>query len=402
MRAKLRVATVFGTRPEAIKMAPVVRALAACEDIEQRVVVTGQHREMLDQVLALFGIVPDDDLGLMAANQSLASLTARAIEGLDAVFGGWRPDLTLVQGDTTTSFCAALAAFYRGSAVGHVEAGLRTGDLRAPWPEEANRQLTGRLADLHFAPTEGARQNLLGEGVPDERIEVTGNTVIDALQWVAERAQATLAREDIGVRELLGLGEGLESTRAADALEAVRRGTRRLVLVTGHRRESFGAGFQRICDALLGLARRYPDVVFAYPVHLNPNVRDLVHERLGGQPNVLLLPPLPYLPFVTLMSLSHVVLTDSGGIQEEAPGLGKPVLVMREVTERPEGVAAGTVRLVGTDVGAIDAGVRELLDDPAAYEAMARAANPYGDGHASERIVARVLCWGAERETSSS
>lgn len=404
MTAKLRVATVFGTRPEAIKMAPVVRALAACDGIEQRVVVTGQHREMLDQVLDLFGIAPDDDLGLMAANQSLASLTARAIEGLDAVFAGWRPDLTLVQGDTTTSFCAALAAFYRGSAVGHVEAGLRTGDLRAPWPEEANRQLTGRLADLHFAPTEGARQNLLAEGVPGERIEVTGNTVIDALQWVAERAQAALAREGLGIREVLGLqaGADAESTRVASAFEAVRRGARRLVLVTGHRRESFGAGFQRICDALLGLARRYPDVVFAYPVHLNPNVRDLVHERLGGQPNVLLLPPLPYLPFVTLMSLSHVVLTDSGGIQEEAPGLGKPVLCMREVTERPEGVAAGTVRLVGTDVGAIDAGVRELLDDPAAYEAMARAANPYGDGHASERIAARVLRWGAGRGASSS
>ncbi len=363
------IALVFGTRPEAIKLAPLVLALRDDPDLRPVVCVTAQHREMLDQVLAIFGIAPDADLDLMRPDQTLAGLTARAVAGIDAWLADARPDLVLVQGDTTTVFCAALAAFYRGIPVGHVEAGLRTGNLHSPFPEEANRVLTSRLADLHFAPTAGARDHLLREGVPAERIFVTGNTVIDALHLVIEQVR----RDPPPV-------PGLD--------ERELRGDRPLVLVTGHRRENFGPGFQRVCRALTRLADAFPDHLFVYPVHLNPNVQRPVHAILSGRDNVLLIDPLPYLPFVRLMDRATLILTDSGGVQEEAPGLGKPVLVTRETTERPEAVTAGTVKLVGTDEERIVAEATRLLTDPEAYAAMARAVNPYGDGKATGRIVA--------------
>jgi UDP-N-acetylglucosamine 2-epimerase (non-hydrolysing) len=373
----MKITTIFGTRPEAIKLAPVVLALRRTPGVDCRVCVTGQHREMLDQVLQVFSIVPDTDLRLMEPNQSLGRLTGRAIEAIDRHLAAERPDLVLVQGDTTTVFCAALAAFYQRIPVGHVEAGLRTGNLEAPWPEEANRVLTSRLARLHFAPTAESRANLLREGVPDRDIHVTGNTVIDALLLTLEQVR----RQPPVIAELppqLQPGTGETGPR--------------MVLITGHRRENFGGGFESICQAIAASARAFPEVHFVYPVHLNPNVREPVGRILGsgaGTPlaNVHLIAPQSYLPFVGLMARSALILTDSGGVQEEAPSLGKPVLVMRETTERPEAVAAGTVRLVGTDRDTIVAGIRELLTDPQAYAAMARAHNPYGDGQATRRIL---------------
>ncbi len=353
----MKVLSVFGTRPEAIKMAPVVRALEAAEGFDSRVCVTAQHREMLDQVLELFELTPHHDLDLMKPGQNLAGLTARILTGLRPVLLEEKPDLVLVHGDTTTTLATTLGAFYEGIPVGHVEAGLRTGNLKAPFPEEANRVLADKLCSWWFAPTERSQQNLLEEGLGPDGIVVTGNTVIDALLWVRDRV-----------------------VQDGDS-------TQRRVLITGHRRENFGQGFLNICEAIKTLAERHPTVLFTYPVHLNPNVQRPVYELLGRLDNVELVAPLDYAPFVRLMNSSTLVLTDSGGIQEEAPSLGKPVLVMRETTERPEGLDAGTVRLVGTDVDRIIHSVSELLDDEAAYQAMSRAHNPYGDGDASQRIV---------------
>jgi UDP-N-acetylglucosamine 2-epimerase (non-hydrolysing) len=372
---KLRVLSIFGTRPEAVKMAPVVRELARTPGIEAQVCVTAQHRQMLDQVLDLFDIIPDIDLDLMRPDQSLADLTAAVFKFLDPVLAAVNPDWILVQGDTTTVMAASLLGYYHQVRVGHVEAGLRTHDKWQPFPEEINRRVAGVVADLHFAPTEWARQNLLREGVPDERIAVTGNPVIDALQSVASLPPSPQVKE---LLERLGLHDGAPAPR--------------LVLMTAHRRENFGQPLEDICQAVRQLAETYQgQVQFVYPVHLNPNVQEPVNRLLGGVPYVSLLPPLDYLPLVHLIKRATLVLTDSGGLQEEAPGLGVPVLVMRRVTERPEGVEAGTVRLVGTDTERIVAETRRLLDDPAAHAAMARAVNPYGDGHAAERIVTAIL-----------
>lgn len=363
-----QVLFVFGTRPEAIKLSPVVRRMRqACPQMAARVCVTAQHREMLDQVLDCFEIHPDFDLDLMTPGQTLAAVTARILTALDPVLEREPWDMVVVQGDTTTTMAASLAAFYRGIPVAHVEAGLRTGDLAQPFPEELNRVVTGRLAALHFAPTAGARSNLLAEGTPEDRIFVTGNPGIDAVLSVAE-----------------ALGQG----RLASHDWPWRNG-HRLIVVTAHRRESFGDGIEQICGALAELARR-PDVQVAWPVHPNPRVRGPVTERLGGLPNIQLLDPLDYVAFVDLMRRSHLLLTDSGGIQEEAPSLGKPVLVMRESTERPEAVDAGTVKLVGTDSCRIVGEAARLLDDQAEYCRMTRIHNPYGDGHASERIAALI------------
>lgn len=360
-----KVLFVFGTRPEAIKLAPVIHELRSRREFNARVCVTAQHREMLDQVLECFGIVPDHDLGIMRAGQDLFDLTARCLTELRPVLAAEKPDTVLVQGDTTTVMAAALAAFYLGIRVGHVEAGLRTYDKRQPFPEEINRRLASHLADLHFAPTESARKNLLAEGIAPQSVFVTGNTVIDALLYIREKFRGRFPRPP--------------GMRPVDA-------TQRMVLVTGHRRESFGEGFENICEALHRIAAR-PDVEIVYPVHLNPNVQEPVRRVLGALANVQLIEPVSYVSFVGLMESAHVILTDSGGIQEEGPSLGKPVLVMRQVTERPEAVEAGTVKLVGTDAGAIVDGVNELLDDSEAYQRMSRAHNPYGDGQASGRIA---------------
>jgi UDP-N-acetylglucosamine 2-epimerase (non-hydrolysing) len=370
----LRVLSVFGTRPEAIKMAPLIKALQASDAIDARVCVTAQHRQMLDQVLDLFDIRPDHDLDVMRSDQDLTSLTQAILGGLARVYERCRPHIVLVHGDTTTTFAATLAAFYQRIPVGHVEAGLRTGNMLSPWPEEANRRLTGALAAHHFAPTATARDNLLRENVAAERILVTGNTVIDALLWVHGRLSASA-----------------ELSAAQQAHYPFVRQGQRIVLITGHRRENFGDGFERICTAITRLAHLHPDVDFAYPVHLNPNVREPVQRILRGIGNVHLIEPLDYLPFVHLMGLSHLLLTDSGGIQEEAPSLGKPVLVMRATTERPEAVSAGTVRLVGTDIDGIVEGVSTLLVDELAYRRMSFAHNPYGDGQACARIVSYLV-----------
>jgi UDP-N-acetylglucosamine 2-epimerase (non-hydrolysing) len=366
----IRILTIAGTRPEAIKMAPLIQRLALDARFESRVCVTGQHRQMLDAALANFDIRPDHDLDIMRPNQKLADIAAATLTGLTPILEQFRPHRVLVQGDTTTTLAAAIASFYSNVAVGHVEAGLRTGNMRAPWPEEGNRKLTTGLADLHFAPTETSRRNLLAEGVRPDTIHVTGNTVIDALFISLARISA-----DAGMRAAL--------QRQFPMLAA----NRRLVLVTGHRRENFGSGFEDICRALAVLAARFPDVLVLYPVHLNPNVREPVFRLLTKLPNVLLIEPVDYIPFVYLMDRATLIVTDSGGVQEEAPSLGKPVLVMREVTERPEAVDAGTVKLVGTDANRIVAAASELLTDPVAYQRMSRAINPYGDGHACERIV---------------
>lgn len=365
-----KVLLTFGTRPEAIKMAPLVARLKETEGIDSFVCVTGQHRQMLDQVLELFQIRPHFDLNVMKPNQDLYDITTGIILGMRDVIKECRPDIVLVHGDTTTTLAASLAAFYQRVPVGHVEAGLRTGNLLSPWPEEGNRKLTGALADVHFAPTERARQNLLAENVPGERIVVTGNTVIDAL---------------LHVRDLLATHADI---RANAELHLPRLAPgRRMLLVTGHRRESFGSGFERICAALAEIATARPDVDVVYPVHLNPAVQEPVTRLLAGIPNVYLIQPLDYLPFVLLMDRAHIILTDSGGVQEEAPSLGKPVLVMRDTTERQEAVDAGVVKLVGTDVQAIVDGVIHLLDDQRAYDAMLGGVNPYGDGRACERIA---------------
>jgi len=366
----VKVLTVFGTRPEAIKMAPLVHALANDDAFDARLCVTAQHREMLDQVLRLFALTPDFDLNIMRPEQGLTEITSRILEGLKGVFATFKPDVVLVHGDTTTTLAASLAAFYHRIPVGHVEAGLRTGDLYSPWPEEANRKLTGHLATWHFTPTENSRQNLLRENLADSRIFVTGNTVIDALFWVRDR--------------ILSDRQHYESLAARyPFLDPAKK----LILVTGHRRESFGDGFERICSALATLARQHPDIQIVYPVHLNPNVSEPVNRILSGIDNIILIEPQEYLPFVWLMHRAWLILTDSGGIQEEAPSLGKPVLVMRETTERPEAIEAGTVRLVGTDEEKIVAEVNHLLNNEEAWQAMSRAHNPYGDGHACARIL---------------
>jgi UDP-N-acetylglucosamine 2-epimerase (non-hydrolysing) len=373
----MKVSVIFGTRPEAIKLAPVILALRKSPGIKCNVCVTAQHREMLDQVLDVFEIIPDMDLDIMRPNQSLAYLTARGVEAIDDYLVKGMPDMVLVQGDTTTTFVASLAAFYNNIPIGHVEAGLRTGNLRSPWPEEANRVLTSRLALLHFAPTECNRQNLLAEGVPDDNIFVTGNTVIDALFLSLQKVKTNPPAI-----------EGIDSS-------LLNRETRTpVVLITGHRRENFGEGFESICRAIGALAEEFPEVQFIYPVHLNPNVRSTVMKILGNNGgrkqmsnNVHLIDPLPYLPFVALMNRATLILTDSGGVQEEAPSLGKPVLVMRDTTERPEAVISGTVKIVGTSFENIVRETSLLLTDQSAYGAMSRAHNPYGDGKATERII---------------
>ena len=366
----MKVVVVFGTRPEAIKMVPVFMALKADPVVfDVQLCVTAQHREMLDQVLELFGIVPDIDLDLMKPRQSLSDLTARALVGLQEVFEQQKPDVVLVHGDTTTSFVASLAAFYQQIPVGHVEAGLRTYNMSSPWPEEFNRRVTGLVANYHFAPTEQSKQNLLNESVESSRILVTGNTVIDALHWVTQKIN-----KDEVLR--IGLEERFSFIDPA----------KKLILVTGHRRENFGLGFLNICEALAELAKR-EDVQIIYPVHLNPSVQKPVNAILAGLGNVYLIEPQDYLPFVYLMNQSYMILTDSGGVQEEAPSLGKPVLVMRDTTERPEAVAAGTVRLVGTDKCTIQGAVELLLSDEGVYQQVAFSHNPYGDGKASGKIV---------------
>jgi len=365
----LKVLTVFGTRPEAIKMAPVVKALAAADALDARVCVTAQHRQMLDQVLNIFAIQPDFDLNLMQPGQDLSDITANVLLGMREVYAQWTPDIILVHGDTTTTFAASLSAFYAKIKVGHVEAGLRTHNKHAPWPEEMNRSLAGVMADIHFAPTAQSRHHLLREGVADSTIHVTGNTVIDALLDVARRVRSDASLQQRFARQFAFIDPA-----------------KRLILVTGHRRENFGAGFENICRALAQLAQR-EDVQIVYPVHLNPNVQEPVRRILAGVANIHLIAPQDYLPFVYLMDKAALLITDSGGIQEEAPSLGKPVLVMRDTTERPEAVAAGTVKLVGTDARAIVSAAGELLDDANAYAAMARAHNPYGDGQAAQRIA---------------
>lgn len=378
MSPALKVLSVFGTRPEAIKMAPVVKSLARKPGIDARVCVTAQHREMLDQVLQLFEIVPDYDLNLMRPNQDLSDITSAVLTGLKPILHDFQPDLVLVHGDTTTTMASCLAAYYQQIPVGHVEAGLRTGNIYSPWPEEVNRKIAGAITQLHFAPTHRAQRNLVKEGVPDHRIHITGNTVIDALQNVVEMIDTTpLLAQSLAAQFPLVAGK-------------------RLVLVTGHRRESFGGGFARICDALKSLAAR-DDVQIIYPVHMNPNVSGPVQDRLGHIPNIQLIAPQDYLPFVYLMSRADIILTDSGGIQEEAPSLGKPVLVMRDTTERPEAVTAGTVRLVGTDTQRILTEANRLLDDDRAYHTMSFAHNPYGDGTASDQIADVIGSWAASR-----
>jgi UDP-N-acetylglucosamine 2-epimerase len=365
------VLLVFGTRPEAIKLAPVITALAASSMLTPRVCVTGQHRQMLDQMLAVFGIAPDHDLAIMQPDQDLFDVTARELVGLRAVLDAEHPAAVLIQGDTTTAMTAALAAFYRRIPVGHVEAGLRTEQRYNPFPEEMNRRLTTRLTTWHYAPTPRAVANLRAEGVPAEHICMTGNTIVDALQGIVSRL-------DSGASKYI------------PAVDADLLAERRLILVTGHRRENFGEGLRNICLALRDLAERHSDVIIVYPVHLNPSVQQPVRDLLAGRPNILLTAPLEYLPFIDLMRRAHLILTDSGGIQEEAPSLGVPVLVMRETTERPEAIEAGTAALVGTRREAIVAAATRLLGDPAAHAAMRTARNPFGDGAAAPRIAAHL------------
>ena len=377
-----KIMLVFGTRPEAIKMAPLVKAFQANKkDFETIVCVTGQHREMLDQVLHLFDIKPDFDLNIMKQGQDLYDITSRVLLGMRDVFKVCKPDILFVHGDTTTSTAAALAGFYQQIPVAHVEAGLRTNDIYSPWPEEMNRQITGRIATYNLSPTQLSRQNLLKENVDENKITVTGNTVIDALHWVTAKIKSDKNLDD-------NLSLDLKS-KGYDTKRLV--GHRRLVLITGHRRENFGDGFLHICHAIQDLAKKFPEVDFVYPMHLNPNVRKPIHqvfgEDLNNLGNIFFIEPLEYLPFVFLMEKSDIVLTDSGGIQEEAPGLGKPVLVMRNTTERPEAVDAGTVKLVGTDYDAIVDNVSKLLTDRNLYNKMSKATNPYGDGKACERII---------------
>ncbi|EKF41295.1 UDP-N-acetylglucosamine 2-epimerase [Nitratireductor indicus C115] len=372
----MRVLSVVGTRPEAIKMAPLILALDQDERFEARLCITAQHRQMLDQALELFGLSPAFDLDVMQPGQDLTDVTAKIVVGMREILKEFQPDIVLVHGDTATTFAATLAAYYQRIPVGHVEAGLRTGNLYSPWPEEANRKLTGALAELHFAPTETAKANLLREGIDPAGIHVTGNTVVDALFHVV----GTL-KDDAPAQE-----------RFCDQFAFLDE-SKRLILVTGHRRESFGGGFERICTALAETVSRFPDVEIVYPVHLNPNVQEPVRRLLSTNDRIHLIEPLDYLPFVHLMNRSHIVVTDSGGVQEEAPSLGKPVLVMRDTTERPEAVAAGTVKLVGTDAGKIAGEIATLLSDKDAYERMSFAHNPYGDGKACERILSALAAF---------
>ncbi len=365
-----KVLTVFGTRPEAIKMAPLVHKLTEAEELDARVCVTAQHREMLDQVLDLFEITPDYDLNIMKPGQDLYDVTNNILAGLKTVLSEFKPDVVLVHGDTTTTFSASLAAFYQQIKVGHVEAGLRTGNIYSPWPEEANRKLTGSLTNYHFAPTSLSKENLLKENVTSNDIIVTGNTVIDALLWVKNKLEVDTSLQQHFEQKFSFLDS-----------------SKKFILVTGHRRESFGGGFERICAALAQIAEERSDVQIVYPMHLNPNVREPVNRLLSKHDNIVLIEPQDYLPFVYLMNQSYLIITDSGGVQEEAPSLGKPVLVMRDTTERPEAVEAGTVKLVGTDTDKIVSETYALLDDAELYESMARAHNPYGDGMACGRIV---------------
>lgn len=368
---KKKVLLVFGTRPEAIKMAPLALQLKQQEDcFETKVCVTGQHRQMLDQVLELFNLSPDFDLNLMKPGQTLSDITSGVLKGLEQVFTEWMPDVVLVHGDTATTFAASLAAYYHKISVGHVEAGLRTGDIYSPWPEEANRKLTGALTTYHFAPTQSSYNNLIKENINPENIAITGNTVIDALLTVKEKVEND--------QEIISQFE-----QKFDFLDP----TKKLILVTGHRRENFGQGFLNICSALANIAKQHPEVQIVYPVHLNPNVQKPVNDLLSDISNIHLIAPQDYLPFVYLMNRSYLILTDSGGIQEEAPSLGKPVLVMRDTTERPEAVDAGTVKLVGTDAALIQQSVIELLENPDLYQTMAAAHNPYGDGTACQQII---------------
>ncbi|HIF9541980.1 TPA: non-hydrolyzing UDP-N-acetylglucosamine 2-epimerase [Photobacterium damselae] len=367
--SKKKILTIFGTRPEAIKMAPLVHALANDDRFDAKVCVTAQHREMLDQVLELFEITPDYDLNLMKAGQTLNDITARILLELKPVLQDFKPDVVLVHGDTATTFAASLAAYYEQIAVGHVEAGLRTGNIYSPWPEEANRKLTGALAHYHFAPTETSKANLLKENYSEDNIFVTGNTVIDALLMVKNK---------------IDTNKDLKAT--LDSQFPFLDSSKKMILVTGHRRESFGGGFERICQALAITAKENPDIQIVYPMHLNPNVREPVNRILSGIKNIYLIEPQQYLPFIYLMDHSHIILTDSGGIQEEAPSLGKPVLVMRDTTERPEAVAAGTVKLVGTNVNVICSELNKLLNDDKAYQVMSFSHNPYGNGKASIMI----------------
>ena len=365
-----RIALVFGTRPEAVKCCPVVRQMREHASLEPHVCVTGQHREMLDQILDVFEITPDVDLSLMQPGQTLVDLTGRAVKAVSDYLTEYEPQAVLVQGDTTTAFAAALAAFYHKIPVGHIEAGLRTGNKYSPFPEEINRVLISRLAEIHFAPTQHSQNNLLDEGIDPTRAVITGNTVIDALKAAAEKTRT----------EIPTIGELPES------IWNNAENQRRMVLITGHRRENFGAGFESMCEAIRQLAERYADIYFIYPVHLNPNVREPVYRLLDGLENVHLITPQSYLPFVALMDRSTLILTDSGGVQEEAPTLGKPVLVMRDTTERPEAIESGTSKLVGTETDSIVSAAIELLDDESAYKKMAHAENPYGDGNASAKL----------------
>ncbi|WP_159650858.1 non-hydrolyzing UDP-N-acetylglucosamine 2-epimerase [Vibrio atypicus] len=370
MNSQIKVLTVFGTRPEAIKMAPLVKELDDAVGIEAKVCVTAQHREMLDQVLDLFNIKPDFDLDIMKTGQSLNDVTSRILLGLRPILQEFKPDIVLVHGDTATTLSASLAAYYEQVSIGHVEAGLRTGNIYSPWPEEGNRKLTGALSSLHFAPTQGSANNLLAENIDQTNVSITGNTVIDALMLVKQR-----------------LVEDSDLTETLNHLFPMLDPSKKLILVTGHRRESFGGGFERICESLAEIAENNPESQIIYPVHLNPNVQEPVNRILKGIDNIYLIEPQDYLPFVYLMDRSYLILTDSGGIQEEAPSLGKPVLVMRETTERPEAVEAGTVKLVGTDKATIISEVNRLMKDEEAYTKMSKAHNPYGDGQACNRII---------------
>jgi len=389
MKDKKNILLVFGTRPEAIKMAPLVKALQQYQDVfNTKVCVTAQHRQMLDQVLSLFEIEPDFDLNIMQAGQDLYDINSRVLIGLRDVLEKAEPDIVLVHGDTSTSTAAALAAFYKQIPIGHVEAGLRTYNIYSPWPEEMNRQLTGRLASYHFAPTTLSKNNLINEGIKESAIFITGNTVIDALHWVLDKMKKNpyLEKEIINDFEKKGLDTELCQSWISK--------TRNLILITGHRRENFGQGFINICEAIKDLANKYENVDFVYPMHLNPNVRNAIIQVFGrftGSHNIYFIEPLDYLPFIYLMNASYIVLTESGGIQEEAPGLGKPVLVMRDTTERPEALSAGTVKLVGTDKEKIIVEISSLLDDNQYYNEMSQAVNPYGDGNACKRIADCLL-----------
>jgi len=379
---KKRVLTVFGTRPEAIKMMPIVTELQKDDRFEAACCVTAQHREMLDQVLSIFNIIPEYDLNIMSPNQTLDQVSSRILVGITPILDEFEPDVVLVHGDTATTFAATLAAFYKQIKVGHVEAGLRTGDLFAPWPEEANRKLTGVLAQYHFAPTEISDQNLRAEGVKDDNILITGNTVIDMLF-----KSIKMIEDSENLRNEIDSNFDFLTANTGTKVGAHEAGSNPMILVTGHRRENFGEGFQNICKALAKIARTHPNSQIVYPVHLNPNVQEPVNAILSGLPNIHLIKPLEYLPFIYLMQRASIILTDSGGIQEEAPSLGKPVLVMRETTERPEAISAGTVKLVGTNPEKICESINVLLTEPDAYSDMSNASNPYGDGKATARIL---------------